>query len=185
MISDVKRSAVALLSGGVDSATTIALLTHEGWDVEAIFVDYGQPPLAHERAASRIIADHYGLNWSELAVCGLPSVPPGEIPGRNDLLIAVACALRASSVAIGVHAGTVYPDCSQTHADTWQRLLDLQSGGTRRLLTPLIDLSKREVVTLGAEFDVPFHLTWSCEAADGPCYECPSCLDRHHAGPRP
>lgn len=96
-----------LLSGGIDSALVASLLCRDGWSVQAMWVDYGQPAARAERAASRAIASHYGLEWHEAAVRSVPVPPQGEVPGRNDMLVATA---RASApgltVAIGVHAGT-------------------------------------------------------------------------------
>lgn len=176
------RSSAVLLSGGIDSTTVAALLLDERWDVDAIFVDYGQLGVADERVASRRIADHYQLRWIEVAVHGLVVPVFREVRGRNDLLLAVASAASAAdALAIGTHAGTPYADCSAAHAAAWQSLLDTQHGGTRRLLVPLQRLSKPEVIALARHLDVPLSLTYSCEDAGGPCGRCTSCRDRQHA----
>jgi 7-cyano-7-deazaguanine synthase len=177
-----RRLSVVLLSGGVDSATVAALLVDEKWDVEGVFVDYGQLATTEERVASRRIADHYRLRWTEVAVRGLEVPAFREVRGRNDLLLAVASAASAADgIAIGTHAGTPYADCSGAHAAAWQSLLDAQHGGTRRLLAPLRSFSKPEVVALARRLDVPLSVTYSCEDAGGPCGRCTSCRDREHA----
>lgn len=81
-------------------------------------------------------------------------------------------------IAVGVHAGTGYADCSPGHRYAWQSLLDRQHGGTVQVLAPLIDLTKAEVLALAAQSAVPFALTHSCEAGDSPCGRCQSCRDR-------
>ena len=174
-----RRSAAVLLSGGIDSAVTLSLLRAEGWRAEAIFIDFGQPPAEHERQASKHIASVLTTPWEQLTVHPL-DVPDGEMPGRNDLLIALAAAARPRShVATGVHGGTDYIDCCPAHVATWQSLFDLQYGGARRLLAPLVSFTKSDVLRLAVELDVPLELTWSCESPQGPCGTCPSCRDRN------
>jgi 7-cyano-7-deazaguanine synthase len=176
------RFGAVLLSGGIDSAAVAALLVDEGWGLETMFVDYGQLGVAEERVASRRVADHYQLPWTEVTIHGLDVPAFSEIRGRNDLLLAVASAASAAdAIAIGTHAGTLYADCSAAHAAAWQSLLDTQHGGTRRLLAPLQWFSKPEVVALARQLDVPLALTYSCEDAGGPCRGCRSCRDREHA----
>lgn len=174
-----RRSAAVLLSGGIDSAVTLVLLRAQGWSAEAIFIDFGQPPAEHERRASKQIASALTTPWEELQVHPL-HVPFGETPGRNDMLIALAAAARPRShVATGVHGGTNYVDCSPAHVAAWQSLFDLQYGGARRLLAPLLGFTKVDVLRLAMELEVPLERTWSCESGQGPCGTCPSCRDRN------
>lgn len=168
-----------LLSGGLDSATLLGFLLGQGWPVVTRFVDYGQPASEREAEASRAVAEHYAVSWLETVVRGTDPVGIGEILGRNDLLIAVASfATPLTSIAIATHSGTRYADCSQAHSDTWQALLDIEFSGERRLLTPFRRLYKRDIASLAADLQVPLELTYSCEAAHGPCGECTSCRDR-------
>lgn len=165
-----------LLSGGIDSAAVAALLLQSGHAVDALFVEYGQPAVSMERSASRAIADHYLLRWQS-ATCG-PAPHPWPA-GRNDLLVAVAQrTIGARSVAIGIHAGAIYPDCSPQWAAAWQALLDVQHGGIVQLMHPLAEFDKGEVYALAQELTVPIELTYSCDADQGPCGQCASCLDR-------
>ena len=165
-----------LLSGGIDSATVAALLLATGHVVDALFVDYGQPAKAAEQAASHAIARHYRLPWRATACEPAPS---GSPLGRNDLLVAVAQrAVGGRSVAIGIHAGSAYSDCSPEWRTAWQALLDLQHGGAVQLLGPLVQMNKPEVYALARDLAVPIALTYSCDAEAGPCATCPSCSDR-------
>lgn len=175
-----------LLSGGVDSAVVLALLASDGRDVTTVWIDYGQPAAAGEREASKAIASRYGAAWIELGVAGL--VPPavGEFPGRNDLLVALAAAAAPGrSVAIGVHAGTGYADCSPSWAEAWQELLTVQHHGAAQLLAPLAGLAKAQVYALARQMGVPTVLTHSCEASAVPCGRCSSCADRRGLDARP
>jgi len=173
-----------LLSGGVDSAVVLALLADR--EPHALWVDYGQPAAAAERRASRSIASHYSVRWLEVSLAGLQPPAAGEFPGRNDLLVAAAVsASGAASVALGIHAGTGYVDCSPGWAAAWQQLLDRQHHGRASLLAPLVDFSKAQVYALAADLAVPVALTHSCEASPDPCGACSSCLDRGLVHARP
>lgn len=179
------RSCCVLLSGGVDSALVASLLLGDGWLVRALWVDYGQPAAPAERVASRALAAHYALEWQEAVVGGLMVPPEGEIPGRNDLLVATAHACAPGwSVGIGVHAGVSYPDCSREWLSAWQSVFDVQHEGVVALLAPLAGLAKREVLALAHNLQVPITLAHSCEAGPSPCGRCLSCRDRRddHAG---
>lgn len=172
------RGCAVLLSGGVDSAVVLALLIAETTPI-AVWVDYGQPAAAAEREASKAIAAHYGTAWTETAVAGLRPPAAGEFPGRNDLLVAAArAAMAGRSVAIGVHAGTGYADCSVEWTAAWQALLDAQHRGSVNLLAPLVGLTKAQVYGQAVAVGVPVALTHSCEAGPVACGLCSSCADR-------
>lgn len=177
--SATPRCAV-LLSGGLDSAAATAALLSDGWHVRTLWANYRQPAASAERESSSALARHYDVPWTPLDLPLLaPAAADGEIAGRNDLLVAAArAAAPGDSIVIGIHAGSPYTDCSADWARAWQALLDVQHGGTVRLLTPLVGLVKAEVLALADHLGVPLALTHSCERADTPCRSCPSCLDR-------
>ncbi|MDR2565896.1 MAG: 7-cyano-7-deazaguanine synthase [Bifidobacteriaceae bacterium] len=174
----VTREAVTLLSGGFDSALTLSLLLDSGWASTALFVNYGQIPVRDERAASRSLASYFQVEWRETVVQGIQATPFAEIPSRNDLLLSIAAAAcPRRSLAIGIHAGTDFLDCSVPYARAWQHLLDAQFNGVRRILAPLINMTKAEVLALGSKLQLPTFLTYSCEDQGGPCGVCRSCRD--------
>jgi 7-cyano-7-deazaguanine synthase len=173
-----------LLSGGVDSALVLGLLTARR--PRAVWIDYGQPAAEAERRASKAVASHYGAPWSQLTIGGLRPPNAGEFLGRNDLLVAAAStAGSGASIAIGIHAGTGYADCSPEWASAWQGLLDTQHQGRAALLAPLCTLTKTQVYELARETGVPTHLTHSCESGAMPCGSCSSCADRRYLDARP
>ncbi|ABL80613.1 7-cyano-7-deazaguanine synthase [Nocardioides sp. XL1] len=166
-----------LLSGGVDSALVLAMLSNRS--PVSVWVDYGQPVADVERQASRAIANHFGSPWMEVVIKGLAPPASGEFLGRNDLLVAAALSVAGGGfVAIGTHAGTGYADCSLAWAGSWQALLDAQHGGTAGLLAPLSNLDKAQVYELAVANGVPIELTHSCETTAAPCGSCSSCADR-------
>lgn len=181
-----RLGAAVLLSGGVDSAVVLALLADEGPGTTAIWIDYGQPAAKAERYASKAIAASYGSDWVELGVRGLAPPADGEFPGRNDLLVALAgTSAPGRLIAIGVHAGTGYADCSPSWIETWQELRAVQHHGAAGLLAPLADLTKAQVFALADNVGIPIDLTYSCEAAAVPCGQCSSCADRRMLDARP
>jgi 7-cyano-7-deazaguanine synthase len=172
--------AMILLSGGVDSATLAALANEHGLRAGALFVGYGQAAYAAERASSRAVAEGYGLPWDEVQLSGL-RFGQGEIRGRNAFLVHLALlTLHVPSCVIylGVHAGTGYRDCSPELIDLIQSSLDFHTGGQVRLAAPFLEVQKADVYALAGSLNVPFELTYSCEAGTTPCGACASCRDR-------
>lgn len=179
--------AVVLLSGGVDSAALAALANDQGLRASALFVDYGQAAHAAEQAASRAIAETYGLPWRELRIAGV-RFGRGEIRGRNAFFVHLALlALDVPScvVYLGIHAGTGYRDCGPEFVELMQSSLDFHTGGKVRLAAPFAEAKKADVYAFAASLKVPFELTYSCEASSIPCGTCASCRDRALLDARP
>ena len=208
--------AVCLLSGGLDSATCLALARREGFETHALSFDYGQRHITELEAARRIAAalgaTTHRIAKIDLRVFGHSAltddiaVPKGRdaasmsegipityVPARNTIFLSFALAwaevLESSDIFIGVNAldYSGYPDCRPEFIAAFEKMSNLATktgveGTTRmRIHTPLIQLSKAEIVRLGAELGVPFGLTHSCydpDATGRPCGACDSCLLR-------
>jgi 7-cyano-7-deazaguanine synthase len=208
--------AVVLLSGGLDSTTTLAVAKSQGFTPYALTFRYGQRHEIEVEAARRIagalaVAEH-AVAEIDLRLFGGSAltddieVPkdraPGEmgagipatyVPARNTIFLSFALAwaevLGASDIFIGVNAldYSGYPDCRPEFVEAFQRMADLATkagveGGRRLTIhTPLIHLSKREIIELGLRLGVDYGLTRSCydPAPDGrACGRCDSCLLR-------
>jgi 7-cyano-7-deazaguanine synthase len=208
--------AVCLLSGGLDSATCLALARRDGFECHALSFDYGQRHRIELEAASRVaaslgVARHvvaqidlqmFG-NSALTAPIDVPKsrsfaemgqgIPITYVPARNTIFLSFALAwaevLEASDIFIGVNAldYSGYPDCRPEFIAAFETMANLATkagveGRTRvRIRTPLIALSKAQIVKLGRELGVDFSLTRSCydPAPDGtPCGQCDSCLLR-------
>jgi len=200
----VKR-AVVLLSGGLDSATTLAWARAEGYDCHALSVHYGQRHSAELAAAARVAAalgarehrvmgvDLAGIGGSALtdpaiAVPETPTegIPSTYVPARNTLLLSLALGwaevLEAQAVVVGVNAVDYsgYPDCRPEFIAAFQEVARL---GTRagvegrgvRLLAPLSTMSKRAIIETGLRFGVDYALTVSCYQADADGAACGRC----------
>jgi len=176
---------IVLLSGGLDSTAVLAMLSDHRPRLEALFVDYGQPAAPAERVASRSVASKFGVSWQEVSALPGPVAAQGEVPGRNLLLLALANTWAQSSgggalrLALGIHAGTSYADCSPAFVRAAQALLDLGTGGSVRVVAPFLFWSKSTLAAWAMEKGVPIHLTFSCERGPKvPCGTCLSCRDR-------
>lgn len=202
--------AVVLLSGGLDSATTLAMARAQGLDCYALSFDYGQRHDAELNAARRV-AEHQGIVEHRIvALPGLgaiggsaltdrsiavPSDGPGEgipvtyVPARNTLFLSFALAwaevLGAHHIFIGVNAVDYsgYPDCRPEFIDAFTRMANLATkaaveGATMEIHTPLIQLSKADIIREGVRLGVDYGLTVSCYSADPEgraCGVCDSC----------
>jgi 7-cyano-7-deazaguanine synthase len=176
----VSAPSLVLCSGGLDSTTIATDLVVENEQVELCFVDYGQPAAAAERRSVTATAQRLGVGLCVVGVEGLAVPRAAEIAARNLTLIAVAIAARptAPMIVVGIHTGTGYRDCSLAFVDLMQQVLDFHTDGQSQLVAPFLSWSKPDVVALAQKLGVPIGLTHSCEAADEPCGECRSCLDR-------
>jgi 7-cyano-7-deazaguanine synthase len=180
---DHLRRAVVLLSGGIDSFACAHFLIRNQFTPSAVFVDYGQVAREQELiATTRICA----LLRIERTIVRLSSEPDerfnaGEIPGRNLALLSTATLFTrgARVVALGIHAGTRYFDCSRSFADQADRLISECTGGAVALFAPFIRWTKQDIVTYARSEGLDLNLTYSCEAGRmPPCRSCLSCRDR-------
>ena len=178
--------ATVLLSGGIDSAACAHLLRARGHDVGGFFVDYGQAAANPEECAAKSIASQIGIPLGVYRVLGGPYFTPGELIGRNAFLLLSAVLLapnKSGLVAIGVHAGTTYYDCSFAFIEKMGRLISEHTDGTLQLLAPFLKWNKKDVFDYFAKSGIPLELTYSCEAGVvPPCGRCASCRDRRILG---
>jgi 7-cyano-7-deazaguanine synthase len=172
---------LVLLSGGVDSATTIAFYLEFGRPPAALFVDYFQPARRDELQAASAVAAHFGVPLSVATWSGPTGKGVGLIPGRNLLLIAAALMERPPSVtvlALGLHAGTAYADSSSQFVEAAGEAVHAAGEVGVTVAAPFLEWPKADVYAYAQRQRVPFSLTYSCEAAAGPCGQCLSCGDR-------
>jgi 7-cyano-7-deazaguanine synthase len=204
MSRDAER-AVVLLSGGLDSTTTLAIARAEGYLCHGLTVDYGQRHRA-ELASARAVADAFGVEDYKLLRLDLDriggsaltdpaiAVPeaPGEgipvtyVPARNTVLLGLALAyaevIEARDLFIGVNAldYSGYPDCRPEFIRAFEALAQLATkagveGARFRIHTPLIALFKSEIIQAGARLGVDYGLTVSCYQADDTGRACGRC----------
>jgi 7-cyano-7-deazaguanine synthase len=205
------NNAVVLVSGGLDSATCLAIARAQGYDCYALSFNYGQRSSSELHAAKKV-ADSIGviehkiieLNIGELGGSALTDeeievpeaesegIPATYVPARNTVFLSYALAwaevIGANSIFIGVNAldYSGYPDCRPEYIAAFQNLMDLATktsieGKNIKLETPLINLSKAEIIKSGQSLSIDFGETVSCYQAveDGSaCGKCDSCRFR-------
>lgn len=173
--------ATVLLSGGIDSTTCLAYYLDEGFCVDALFVDYGQAAAERELRAAKSVCGHFRVPLRVVRLTGVSRKGPGLIVGRNAfLLFTAALELRVGVglIAIGIHSGTRYRDCSSLFVRGIQRVLDTCTGGAVQIGVPFLEWRKPDVWAFAEKMRIPLSLTYSCERGlVQPCGSCDSCSD--------
>ncbi len=207
-MSKQNKKAVVLVSGGLDSATVLAMARAQGFECYALSFDYGQRHSAELEAAKRV-AEAYGavehqvihLDLNKFGGSALTDsridVPtePGEgipvtyVPARNTIFLSMALAwaevLQSDDIFIGVNAVDYsgYPDCRPEFIRAYENMANLATkagveGHSLQIHTPLIDLTKAQIIQQGSQLGVDYGITVSCYAADfqgKACGQCDSC----------
>lgn len=202
------KKAIVLVSGGLDSATCLAIAQAEGYACYALSFDYGQRSVSELAAAARLteaagVAAHKTLPIDMGAIGGsaltdrsiavpeqeTQGIPITYVPARNTVFLSYALAwaevVAAEAIFIGVNAldYSGYPDCRPEYINAFQSLIDLATkagveGKSIALRTPLIDLTKAEIIGVGLQLGVDYAMTVSCYQADEDgraCGRCDSC----------
>ncbi len=210
MMSNAKK-AVVLLSGGLDSATCLVLAQAEGYECYGLSFDYGQRhsvelKFAQALAAAAGLADYKVLPIDMRAIGGsaltdmaiavpeteAEGIPVTYVPARNTVFLSYALAwaevLSADAIYIGVNAldYSGYPDCRPEFISAFETLANLATragveGRKMQIKTPLIAMSKAEIILAGSRLGLDYSLTVSCYQADAEgraCGRCDSCRFR-------
>ncbi|MEM1088860.1 MAG: 7-cyano-7-deazaguanine synthase QueC [Pseudomonadota bacterium] len=201
---NTQGKAVVLLSGGLDSATVLAMARADGFDCHALSVDYGQRHEVELKAAAKL-ADRLGAAGhrvvkmdlraiggsaltDDIAVPETPTegIPVTYVPARNTIMLSLALGLaevlEARDIFIGVNAVDYsgYPDCRPEFIAAFADLANLATkagveGQSTRIRTPLVSLSKEAIIRRGIELHVPYEDTISCYQPDAEGRACGRC----------
>lgn len=204
------KTAVCLVSGGMDSCVTAAIARQENAEIALLHVSYGQRTERRERRAFEEVADFYkiekrlAVSVEYLAKIGGSSltdenikvddadleskeIPTSYVPFRNANMLSIATSwaevLQANAIYIGAVSedSSGYPDCRPEFYAAFEKTIE---AGTRpetriKIKTPIIHLSKAEIVQKGIELGAPLHLSWSCYRSETlACGACDSCALR-------
>lgn len=159
---------LVLLSGGIDSATCVEYYMSQGYNVSAIFVDYGQSDAKHEQTAATAIAEYYAIELNQMTVTGC-NISKGYIPARNSMLLCLTLMnfrYEYGIVALGIHANTPYVDCSPEFKRLMQQVFELYEQGRIRIDAPFLSWTKSEIWDYAHMQHVPLHLTYSNNLED-------------------
>jgi len=201
----MSKKCVVLLSGGIDSTTTLYYARNKGYKCHALIFDYGQRHRREIRSAVAVANRarvpyqilKIKLPWKGSSLIDIKtkipshkqigkSIPSTYVPGRNTIFLsfALSCAEAIGANAIFIGANAVdfsgYPDCRPGYYSAFRKVV---KNGTRagdiKVLTPLINLRKSQIIALGLKLGAPLHLTWSCyRGGKQPCGICDSCRIR-------
>lgn len=205
MNKQVTKKAVVLLSGGLDSITTLVLAQEQGFDCYALSLDYGQRQIAELNAAKRL-AQATGVHAHKVIKLGLgdfggsaltddaiavpdhaaSGIPVTYVPARNTVFLSLALGwaevLGAWDLFIGVNAVDYsgYPDCRPAFITAFEQLAQLATrggveGGHFKINAPLIELSKADIIREGTRLGIDYALTVSCYSADQQGRACGHC----------
>jgi 7-cyano-7-deazaguanine synthase len=200
--------ALVLMSGGLDSTTVIGYAKSQGYEIVGLSFDYGQKHKI-EMESSKQIANFFGItrivfkiDLTQIGGSSLTSdqiveegnlskmgIPNTYVPGRNIIFLSIAGAFadvyHMDSIFIGVNSidYSGYPDCRPDFISSMDKTLNLglASGINKRIkiIAPLQELTKGEIIKMGINLQVPYNLTYSCyNGGNESCGKCDSCLFR-------
>jgi 7-cyano-7-deazaguanine synthase len=199
------KPAIVLLSGGLDSATVLAMARAEKFRCHALSVHYGQRHHAELAAAKRVAAflnadehrimsvDLAGIGGSALTDAGIDvpespgaGIPVTYVPARNTMLLALALGwaevIGAADIFVGVNAVDYsgYPDCRPEYIAAFENLAQLATkagveGGRFRIHAPLVQMSKADIIRAGTALGMDYGMTVSCYQADADGRACGRC----------
>ncbi len=208
MKNKVSKKAIILLSGGLDSLTTLAIAKQQGFKCYALHVIYGQRHASETHAAKKIADFHQvesfrqiniDMSWLKSSALTNHSltipeqrtegIPVTYVPARNTIMMSLAVAwaetVEANDIFLGVNAVDYsgYPDCRPEYIKAYETMVNLGiksavEGEPFHIHTPLIQLSKEDIILKGLMLGIDYSMSVSCYQADADgraCGKCDSC----------
>lgn len=210
-----KQKCVVLLSGGMDSLTTLAIAIEQNYEPYLIHLNYGQKTEEAELKSFNKIAAFYGIQEEQKIVCHtnffsllkcsslidkemeIPkgnleskNIPSTYVPFRNGLLLSLAVSYAEKIGCKTIFFGAVsadssgYPDCREEFIEKFRECAEKGTSSLQglRIIAPLVNLKKSQILALATRLGAPIHYSWSCyKRNDLACGECDSCLLRLRA----
>lgn len=205
MMQHTNKKAVVLLSGGLDSATCLAIAKSQGFECYCLSLDYHQRHIAELNAANRVAqalgASSHKTAQLDLSLFGgsaltdnnidvpqapTEGIPVTYVPARNTIMLSLALAwaevLQSQDIFIGVNAldYSGYPDCRSEYVHAFQTMANLATksaveGQRITIHAPLIDLTKAQIIAVGTSLGLDYGMTVSCYQADTQGRACGQC----------
>ena len=176
-----KDKVIVLLSGGIDSSACINFYLNLKCDVKAIFIKYGQESEKKEEVAARNICKYFKIRLTVITVIGFKKKFKDNILGRNAFLLLTALMNTENEriiIALGIHDGTQFEDCTSNFVKRMQALFDIYTHGVIQIGTPFLKMYKDEIIAYSITNNLPLEMTYSCELGKKqPCNKCLSCRD--------
>lgn len=186
---------VCLSSGGIDSTVMMHLLKEKGHDLIPLFIDYGQLAVDKEWESCQKVCNKLELDVNRLDVSGIGKLIPSGItdskldierdaflPNRNLMFLTMAAAYGfqrdAFVISIGLLSSHIFPDQTKEFIEKAKTAISESLNADIRIMLPLIDLDKYDVLRLGIKHNSPLDLAYFCHAGlDEPCGKCISCQE--------
>lgn len=199
------KKALCVISGGMDSALCAYIAQKQGYEIIALHFDYNQRTMRKERECFNKICDNLAVKTREILDVSFISqiganaltdinleipktgisknLPITYVPFRNGIFLSIAAAFAQKENCDAIFIGVVqedssgYPDCSENFIKSMESSINLGRGTKNtKIITPLVHLSKAQIVKKAMDLNVPLELTWSCyENENEACGECDSC----------
>jgi len=204
----MRENAIILLSGGIDSTTTLYIAKRK-YNLIALIFDYGQRHKKEIDCAKKIASLNrikfyivkIDLNWANSSLVNknikipldrdlnINNIPNTYVPARNIIFLSYAFSLAESlsikNIFIGAHSQDYsgYPDCRIEFLKKFNYAVNLGlKSNNIKIIAPIIDKNKKEIIKIGLKLNVPFKYTWSCYSGlKKPCLRCDSCRFRINA----
>lgn len=199
MSMKMNNNAIILLSGGLDSLVSTAIMKEKYNITKALYLNYGQKPHLKELQACQKICEYYNLNMEAIDICWLGDISQKSalnaknettldsgkdywIPNRNGLFVNIAAcyaeALDCQYIAIGANfeEAQEFKDNSTMFIDSASALFSNSTQNNVKVIAPLIHMNKKQIIQKAIEIKAPLELAWSCYMdGDKHCGKCPSC----------
>jgi 7-cyano-7-deazaguanine synthase len=189
---------VCLASGGIDSSVLMLMLKQMGHEVFPLHINYGQKAATMERNAFCKVCEFLEVKPEVIDISDIGKISVGLtnpdlshndnplFPARNLLLLTIGAAYAHAKsikvVSIGSLSNSIFPDQTKEFMKSAEATLNISIQEQIKILTPLIDLNKREVVDLARKYNFPLEITYSCHVGlPNPCGKCMSCKERQAA----
>jgi 7-cyano-7-deazaguanine synthase len=187
---------VSLSSGGLDSSILLCVLKKDKHDVHPLFINYGQKSAKHEHDAFFKVCKFLELTGHVINLeslkeirCGLTdehisAVDFPYFPARNLILASVGASYAHNHtcdlLSLGFLQNSFFPDQSQKFVLEIENMIKTSLGTDFKVLTPFIDMNKKEVMQLAKKYDFPIDITYSCHSGtEKPCGNCMGCIERN------
>lgn len=179
-----KDSITILVSGGLDSMACTHFYKEKWKNISGIFIDYGQKSVNKEKKAAKQIMKQLSVPLSTVHIEGICPIEEesGFIQGRNMAFLILGLMnvqSESGAIALGIHSGTEYRDCSTEFIKLSQKIFDLYTDGKFTIGAPFVNWTKIDIWKYCICNNLPIELTYSCEyGSDNPCNVCKSCKER-------
>jgi 7-cyano-7-deazaguanine synthase len=175
------KKVLVLFSGGIDSSSVIHYYKILGFKIYGLFINYGQKAYQKEREAVKKLSSYFSIETIYINLQTNFTDSNGVIQGRNYYFISSALMnlpFHKGLISLGIHKGTMFPDCSSYFIQKNQEIINLYHNGNVLIDCPFINMHKQDIIYYFQNTNIPFEYTYSCEnGSEQPCDNCIKCFE--------